>query len=59
VEVNLMFKWLRPRRRDAAESVSDSPEADRDTGEEELESHEELADEIAPSGMTRMNTDEI
>jgi len=53
-----MFKWLR-RSRDTSESVSEPVEADRDTGEEELESHEELEDEIAPSGMTRMNTDEI
>ncbi len=54
-----MFKWLRSRSRDASESVSEPVEADRDAGEEELESHEELADEVAPSGMTRVNTDEI
>ena len=54
-----MFKWLRSRRRDTPESVSDPVEADRDAGEEEFESHEELEDEVAPSGMTRVKTDEL
>ena len=54
-----MFKWLRSRRRDTSETVSEPVEADRDAGEEEIESHEEFEDEVAPSGMTRVKTDEI
>jgi hypothetical protein len=54
-----MFKWLRSRRRDTLEIVRETAEDERDTGEDEFETHEEIADEIAPSGMTRMNTDEI
>jgi hypothetical protein len=55
-----MFKWLRSRRRrDEADPAAAPREDDRDSGEEEYESHEEEAHEIEPSGMTRVKTDEL
>jgi hypothetical protein len=55
-----MFKWLHARRGNRQQDVSaETQEADRDSGEEELASEQELEDEAAPSGMTRVNTDEI
>jgi hypothetical protein len=53
-----MFKWLHrgTRQQDA---VPEAQPADRDSGEEAYESEEELEDEVAPSGMTRTNTDKI
>jgi hypothetical protein len=55
-----MFKWMQSRRRRMAEdSVPDPNEADRDSGEEEYAADEELAREVAPSGMTRVKTDNI
>jgi hypothetical protein len=53
-----MFKWLRSRRHDSTESVSEPVESD-DTGEDAYESEEEVDSEISPSGMTRVKTDEI
>jgi hypothetical protein len=41
------------------DSVAETQEAERDSGEEEYESEEELEDEVAPSGMTRAKTDNI
>jgi hypothetical protein len=55
-----MFKWmhLRPRRR-KLDSVPEPSEVERDSGEEEYESHEEAEGEVAPSGMTRIKTDNV
>jgi hypothetical protein len=39
--------------------VPDPNEADRDSGEEEYAADEGLAREVAPSGMTRVKTDNI
>jgi hypothetical protein len=46
-------------QRRAEDSVPDLNEADRDSGEEEYAADEELAREVAPSGMTRVKTDNI
>ena len=54
-----MFKWLHARRGKQQDAVPEAPQADRDSGEEEYQAEEELEDEIAPSGMTRTNTNEI
>ena len=55
-----MFSWLRSRRRQREpESRPESSETDRDSGEEEYESHEEEIREAAPSGLTRVKTDDI
>jgi hypothetical protein len=60
LEVNVMFKWMQMRRpRRKLESVAEPPEAERDSGDEEYESHEEDAREAAPSGMTRVKTDKL
>ena len=60
LEVNIMFKWMQMRRpRRKFESVAEPPEAERDSGDEEYESHEEDAREAAPSGMTRVKTDKL
>ena len=54
-----MFKWLRRRGGNQQDAVPETQQADRDSGEEEYQAEEELDDEIAPSGTTRTNTDEI
>jgi hypothetical protein len=55
-----MFKWMRSRRRqDESESLVESSETDRDSGEEEYESREEESRESAPSGLTRLKTDDL
>jgi hypothetical protein len=55
-----MFKWIRLRRRRREPDVaSESAELERDSGEEENSSHEEDDREVAPSGLTRMKTDDI
>jgi hypothetical protein len=58
-----MFKWMRSRRRhggsESMESMPKSSETDRDSGEEEYESHEDEAEEVSPDGMTRMKTEDI
>jgi hypothetical protein len=55
-----MFKWLQSRRRRPRQDLVTEPREDeRDSGEEEHESHEEEEREGAPSGMTRMKTDNI
>jgi hypothetical protein len=55
-----MFKWMQLRRRKREDDlVPESQEAERDSGEEEYESHEEAEEESSPSGMTRMKTDKI
>ena len=55
-----MFKWMHLGRRSSEpDLVPESGETDRDTGEDEYESHEEEAREVAPSDMTRVKTDEI
>jgi hypothetical protein len=59
-EVIVMFKWLQSRRRrPQPDLVAEPPENERDSGEEEHESHEEEEREAAPSGMTRIKTDDI
>jgi hypothetical protein len=58
--MSVMFKWLQSRRRrPQPELVAEPREDERDSGEEELESHEEEEREAAPSGVTRMKTDNI
>ena len=55
-----MFKWLHSRRRRPPQDLVAEPrEGERDSGEEEHESHEEEEREAAPSGLTRMKTDNI
>ena len=55
-----MFKWLQSRRRrPQPDLVAEPREDDRDSGEEEHESHDEEDREVAPSGVTRMKTDDI
>jgi hypothetical protein len=59
LEVRVMFKWLQSRRGRKMDLVSAPREAERDSGEEEQESSEEDAREVAPSGMTRVKTNKI
>ena len=55
-----MFKWLQSRRGTRNPDMeSKPPEVERDSGEEEYESHEEDEREVGPSGMTRAKTDGI
>jgi len=55
-----MFKWLRSRRRGREPDVVPEPrQVERDSGEEEYESHEEEDREVNPSAMTRAKTDNI
>jgi hypothetical protein len=55
-----MFKWMQSRRRRRQlDSVPEPQEVERDSGEEEYESHEEDEREVGPSGMTRAKTDGI
>jgi hypothetical protein len=58
-DTRVMFKWLKSLRRRKTETVSVQSEADRDSGEEEYESREEDAREIAPSRTTRAKTNNI
>ena len=53
-----MFKWMRLRR---VQPLLDSEarDSDRDSGEDAYESEKEEQREIAPSGMTRVKTDDI
>jgi hypothetical protein len=55
-----MFNWirsLRPRRE--RDFGPESAEDKQDSGEEEYASHEEDDREAAPSGLTRVKTDDI
>jgi hypothetical protein len=56
-----MFKWLHTRRGESQRQnvVADPQQAERGSGEEEYESHEEREEEVAPSGMTRAKTDKL
>jgi hypothetical protein len=55
-----MFKWLRSRRGKQSQDVTAKTEqADRDSGEEDYQAEEELEEEVAPSGMPRVKTDDI
>jgi hypothetical protein len=55
-----MFKWLQRRRRQPeSEPTPRSPELDRDSGEDEYESHEEESREESPGGLTRLKTDDL
>lgn len=60
-EVSVMFKWMQSRRRRSRQEdlVPEPQHAERDSGEEEYESHEEEEREVGPSGMTRGKTDNI
>jgi hypothetical protein len=59
-EVSVMFKWMQSRRdRRRQDSVPEPQQVERDSGEEEYESHEEDELEVGPSGMTRAKTDNI
>ena len=53
-----MFKWIRRRRIEAGPVVDLHP-TDCDSGEEEQASHEEDVREVAPSGLTRVKTDNV
>jgi hypothetical protein len=56
----MVFKWLQSRwSQRGSESMPESTETDRDSGEEEYESHEEESREAAPSGLTRLKTDDL
>jgi len=51
---------LRSRRREREPDVAPEPhQVERDSGEEEYESHEEDDREVDPSGITRAKTDNI
>jgi hypothetical protein len=55
-----MFKWIRSRRpRRERDLTPESAEDKQDSGEEEYASHEEDDREVAPSGQTRVKTDDI
>jgi hypothetical protein len=55
-----MFEWMRSLRRRGKLTVAVEPrEVERDSGEEEYESHEEDEREVGPSGVTRVKTDNI
>jgi hypothetical protein len=55
-----MFKWIRSRLHQRnLDLVGEPPDGERDSGEEEYESHEEEEREAGPSGMTRVKTDEL
>jgi hypothetical protein len=58
--VSVIFKWMRlRRRRHQQNSVPEPQQVERDSGEEEYESHEEAEREIGPTGLTRVKTDKI
>jgi hypothetical protein len=58
--VSIIFKWLQKRRAKRQQDfVGETQQADRDSGEEEYESEEEFEEEVSPSGMTRVKTDDI
>jgi hypothetical protein len=58
--VTVVFKWMQSRRRRHRQDVVPEPQqVERDSGEEEYESREEDEREVAPSGMTRVKTDNI
>jgi hypothetical protein len=55
-----MFKWLRLHRRGREPDVVPEPrQVERDSGDEDYESHEEDDREVGPSAMTRAKTDNI
>jgi hypothetical protein len=55
-----MFKWIWSRRpRGEPDLGPESAEDKHDSGEEEYASHEEDDREVAPSGLTRLKTDDI
>jgi len=59
-EVIVMFKWIRSRRtRGERDLGPESAEDKEDSGEEEYASEEEDDHEVAPSGLTRVKTDDI
>jgi hypothetical protein len=55
-----MFKWIRSRRSRRERDLSpESAEDKQDSGDEEYASQEEDDREVAPSGLTRVKTDDI
>jgi len=55
-----MFKWIRARRpRPEPNLTPETDEVERESGEEEYASQEEDDREVAPSGLTRVKTDDI
>jgi hypothetical protein len=55
-----MFKWIRARRsRPEPDPTPEADEVERDSGEEEYASQAEDDREVAPSGLTRVKTDDI
>ena len=55
-----MFKWIRARRpRPEPDLTPEADEVERDSGEEEYASQSEEDREVAPSGLTRVKTDDI
>ena len=58
--MSVIFKWLHTRcGKQPQDSMAAMPDSERDSGEEEYESEEELEEEVAPSGLTRTKTDNI
>ena len=57
-ERHVQMDAFAPRRR-KLDSVPEPSEVERDSGEEEYESSEEAEREVAPSGMTRVKTDNV
>jgi hypothetical protein len=55
-----MFKWIRSRRpRREPDLRPETAEDKQDSGEDEYASQEEDDREVAPSGQTRVKTDDI
>jgi hypothetical protein len=55
-----MFKWIRSRRTRPQPAIApEKEEFERDSGEEEYASESEEDREVAPSGLTRIKTDDI
>jgi hypothetical protein len=55
-----MFKWMNLlRRRVRMDSSAEEPAKERDSGEDEYETHEEEAREAAPDGSTRLKTENL
>jgi hypothetical protein len=54
-----MVRWILRHHRHEHQDPSKPPQAERDSGEEEYQSNEEDAREVAPSGLTRVKTDKI
>jgi hypothetical protein len=59
-ELIAMFKWIKSlRRRGEVDSGGEEGAPERDSGDEEYETHEEEEREAAPDGSTRIKTDNL